>query len=83
MAEPFPEAVVAEAWAHSQQTCQCLQRGHSCHQGRLVCDHSLTLAQRGREGEGAWEAHHFDPNGPATLANCRIYCWPCHRATLG
>ena len=68
MAEPFPEPVVAEAWARSWQMCQCVGRGHSWHQGCIVCGHSLTLAQRGREGVGAWEAHHFDPNGPASLA---------------
>jgi 5-methylcytosine-specific restriction endonuclease McrA len=39
------------------------------------------LGNRGREGRGAWEAHHVNANGEDILSNCEILCWDCHKNT--
>ena len=47
------------------------------------CRKPLVWGNRGRTGEGAWEAHHIDGNpNNNSLTNCRIICWPCHEKTL-
>jgi len=79
VAEDFSGETVRAAWARGRARCECrrVSHGHSDPHGK-----ELVYANRGREGAGAWEAHHVDPKGGNTLANCAIYCWPCHRATI-
>lgn len=81
MAKPFPLDVVEAAWNRSGGACECTLANHRHFYGR--CRNPLIKGNRGREaGSGAWEAHHINPDAPPVLGNCRILCWPCHKATL-
>jgi hypothetical protein len=76
---PFPTSVVEAAWARAKGKCECTRTTHNHsvpHGKQLVWDN------RGREGRGAWEAHHKIRGGPDTLSNCQILCWGCHKQTL-
>jgi hypothetical protein len=47
------------------------------------CGKELKKGNRGREGEGCWEAHHKDGNPKNNKPeNCQILCWPCHEETF-
>jgi 5-methylcytosine-specific restriction endonuclease McrA len=77
----FPESVVKEAWKRAGGRCECKNTTHN-HYRR--CNKQLTWENRGREGRGAWEAHHtvsVDSGGSNTLSNCEILCWDCHTKT--
>ncbi len=80
MAKPFPEDVIEKAWVRSCGCCECRRPNHG--HGDMRCCRALKKENRGRDGEGAWEAHHLNPDTPPVLGNCRIYCWPCHRPTI-
>ena len=74
---PFPPKVLSEAWVRSMAACECRLDNH---QHAVPCGVALRLASRGREGEGAWEAHHMVPEGEGgsdKLENCAIMCWWC------
>ena len=78
---PFPESVVKEAWKRAGGRCECKRTTHD-HYGR--CYKQLTWENRGREGRGAWDAHHIvsvSSGGTDTLSNCEILCWDCHTKT--
>ena len=52
--------------------CECRLADH---QHAVPCGVSLRLASRGREGEGAWKAHHIVPEsdgGSDNLDNCAL-----------
>ncbi|NQT29187.1 MAG: HNH endonuclease [Candidatus Saganbacteria bacterium] len=66
----FSDETIGKAW---------LRAGGRCER----CGRELVLKNRGREGLGAWEAHHKDDNeNNDPLINCQILCWPCHSATF-
>lgn len=49
------------------------------------CGKRLTYMNNGREGRGAWEAHHkhhVASGGKSVLSNCRVLCWECHKGTF-
>jgi len=75
----FPDSVVDAAWIRAGGKCECRRVGHV---HSIPHGSSLTRANRGREGRGAWEAHHRVRGGPDTLSNCEILCWDCHSRTL-
>ncbi len=66
----------------SMAACECRLADH---QHAVPCGVALRLASRGREGEGAWEAHHIVPEGDGgsdKVDNCAIMCWSCHSKSL-
>ena len=78
----FPAKVLSDAWVRSMAACECRLAEH---QHAVPCGVSLRQASRGREGEGAWEAHHIVPEsegGSDKLENCAVMCWSCHSKTL-
>ncbi len=78
----FSDDIIAQAWIRSGGQCEC-QRGHG--HGSLRCSNMIVLGNRGRTGQGAWEAHHptsVDAGGDDSLSNCELLCWDCHRQTF-
>ena len=75
----FPESVIDQAWKRSGGKCECKRtsHGHASPHGK-----QLVKSNQGREGIGAWEAHHINANGGDVLSNCEILCWDCHKKTL-
>lgn len=78
----FSEDTVKQAFQRSGGYCECDRstHGHGSH-----CNNQLVWENRGREGRGAWEAHHkhsVSADGPDSLSNCEILCWECHKKTL-
>ncbi len=75
----FPESVIDQAWERSGGVCECWRtsHGHASPHGK-----QLVKGNPGREGPGAWEAHHTDSKGLDILSNCEILCWDCHEKTL-
>ena len=67
---PFSNEVILAAWARAGGKCE-------------RCGKSLKFENRGREGWGAWEAHHKDGNeNNDAISNCEILCWECHSKTI-
>jgi len=65
----FSDETVELAWKRSGGHCE-------------KCGKKLVKANRGRKGEGCWEAHHRDGNPKNDKPeNCQILCWPCHEET--
>ena len=77
----FSDETVEKAWKRSGGYCECNRVSHSNHEGRS-CGKQLVKENRGREGRGAWEAHHKGDNSDNSLSNCEILCWDCHGQTL-
>lgn len=75
---PFPEDVVQQAWLRADSRCECGRANHP--HGRRRCNKTLVEINKGREGEGAWDAHRRSAGGSGTLNNCEILCWECHQA---
>jgi len=75
----FPETTVEQAWKRAGGKCECRRKRHNHNYG--VCHKTLVWGNRGREGRGAWEAHHINSNGGDGLSNCEILCWECHKNT--
>jgi len=66
----FSDETVELAWERSEKCCE-------------KCGKELVEGNRGRKGQGCWEAHHKDGNPKNDkLENCQILCWPCHEKTL-
>lgn len=77
----FPESVVRAVWHIVGGRCECRRTRHR-HPG-IRCNKELVWENRGREGRGAWEAHHIDGNTSNDVhSNCEILCWDCHKSTL-
>ena len=76
----FSDEVVAQAWRRAGGRCECRRTTHNHPYAR--CNKELVWENRGREGRGAWEAHHITPAGGDTLSNCEILCWNCHQQTF-
>ena len=77
----FPESVVKEAWQRAGGKCECKR---TTHDHAVRCNKQLVLGNRGREGNGCWEAHHIvaiETGGSNTLSNCEILCFDCHSKT--
>ena len=68
----FSDDVVLQAWNRAGAHCECKRTSHDHSFNR--CNKVLTWSSRGREGIGAWEAHHINRFGPDTLSNCEILC---------
>lgn len=75
----FSSDVINQAWQRSGGKCECRRTSHG--HSYVRCNKELVFDNRGREGRGAWEAHHVNSNGSATLSNCEIICWDCHKKT--
>ncbi len=76
----FSDEVVAQAWTRAGGKCECERTTHD--HGTIRCNKILIWDNRGREGGGAWEAHHINRYGLDTLSNCQILCWNCHSLTF-
>lgn len=76
----FTDDVVLQAWKRAGGYCECRRDTHDHNYRR--CNKQLVWENRGREGQGAWEAHHINSNGPDILSNCEILCWECHIKTF-
>ena len=79
----FSENTVRLAWIRAGGRCECKRfcKEHFLRQ----CKKELVWDNRGREGDGAWEAHHkvsILNLGGDNLSNCEILCWECHKNTL-
>ena len=72
----FPLSVVEDVWKRAKGRCECRRRFHNHRYVR--CNKQLVWRNRGREGRGAWEAHHRVRTRGDTLSNCEILCWDCH-----
>ena len=76
----FSDEIVEQAWNRAGGKCECRRQTHGHDYGR--CNKQLVWENRGREGRGAWEAHHINANGGDMLSNCEILCWECHQQTF-
>lgn len=76
----FSEETILQAWRRAEGKCECARASHN-HSYRR-CNKELVWENRGREGRGAWEAHHISSTDGDTLSNCEILCWDCHLRTL-
>lgn len=76
----FPAEVVEAAWKRAGGRCECRRKSHGHRYVR--CNKQLVWNNRGREGRGAWEAHHLVKGRGDTLSNCEILCWDCHSRTI-
>jgi hypothetical protein len=79
----FSDEVVKLAWTRAQGRCECRRETHL--HPYIRCNKELVWENRGREGRGAWEAHHkvsVDAGGGSYLSNCEILCWDCHTKTF-
>ena len=66
----FSDKTVEGAWKRSGGYCE-------------KCGEKLVKGNRGREGQGCWEAHYKDGNPKNDKPeNCQILCWSCHEKTL-
>ena len=76
----FSEETISKAWRKAGGRCECRRVSH----GHPYIRHNKQLVRknRGREGYGAWEAHHRSATGGDGLSNCEILCWDCHLRTL-
>ena len=72
---PFPEKTVENRFkSFARGMCEC--QACPMHEGH--CKRMLDSKKRGPADDNtAWEAHHFDLNGDASIENCRIFCVPC------
>jgi len=75
----FSDETINQAWTRSQGRCECTRTTHD--HSLFRCPKQLYISARGREGPGAWEAHHTDNTGGDSLSNCEILCWSCHKKT--
>lgn len=67
---PFSDEIILAAWIRANGKCE-------------NCGKNLEFKNRGRNGLGAWEAHHKDGNeNNDSWSNCKILCWICHSRTL-
>ena len=76
----FTDDVVKQAWKRAGGLCECKRWAHKHQQAR--CGNLLVLANRGKEGQGRWEAHRISSSGGDTLTNCEILCWDCYKQAL-
>ena len=76
----FSDEVVEGAWRRADGRCECRRKTHDHLYVR--CNKHLVWQNRGREGRGAWEAHHKSIFHGDGFSNCEILCWNCHSATL-
>ncbi len=80
----FPDGTVESCWTILWTmvggVCECRKTTHG---HNYQCAKQLVWENRGRTGQGAWEAHHIDgdPNNDY-IANCQIICWDCHSQTF-
>ena len=73
----FSDDVIQKAWKRTGGDCECKRFEHN--HANYRCSNALTFFSRGREGQGAWEAHHIEKSAGDTVDNCEILCWFCHR----
>lgn len=76
----FSAEIIEKAWQHANGHCECRRINHR--HTYVRCNKELVKANRGREGRGAWEAHHIIAGGGDGLSNCEILCWECHKDTI-
>ena len=76
----FTDETVRRAWNRAGGRCECRRKTHD--HSYVRCNKNLVWGNRGRDGRGAWEAHHRVSGGSDGLSNCEILCWDCHSKTL-
>jgi len=66
----FSDSTVEACWKIAGGVCE-------------QCRKPLNWNDRGKFGQGTWEAHHIDGNPKNdSLSNCEIICWSCHETTF-
>ena len=65
-------ATIENAWQRAGRRCEC-RRAHHRHPGG-GCAKRLNWVNRGRHGDGAWEAQ----RQPGPDGGYQILCWDCH-----
>jgi len=75
----FSDDTIIQAWVRAGGRCECQRNTHDHTLER--CPRRLNIANRGRQGEGAWVAHHVIASDGDRLSNCELLCWPCHAKT--
>ena len=75
----FSDETIIQAWSRAGTRCECRRITHDHLFYR--CPKQLYIENRGREGSGAWEAHHTNGTGGDSLSNCEILCWSCYKKT--
>lgn len=73
------DPVVYEAWLRATGRCEC-ERSECGHKGR--CGLWLSIGQRGKKGEGAWEPYTKTSEDQDTPENCEILCRECYKKRL-
>jgi len=76
----FSDKTISTAWLRSREKCECERKTHN--HSFIRCNKTLVHKNQGREGRGAWEAHHLNANDGDGLSNCQILCWDCHKSTF-
>lgn len=76
----FSDKTISAAYLRSRGNCECERKTHN--HSPVRCNKALVHKNQGREGQGAWEAHHLNANGGDELSNCQILCWDCHKLTF-
>ena len=81
----FLEYNVKHAWKRAGGSsppnpshCECTYITHD--HGQTRCNKQLIWANRGRDGNGGWEAHSFSGSYLNVPYDCAVFCWKCHKA---
>ena len=76
----FPENVVEQAWKRAGGKCECKRWTHKHNVVR--CGQELVFANRGKKGQGRWEAHRISHTDGDTLSNYEILCAYCYKLAI-
>jgi hypothetical protein len=76
----FSDNIIELAWKRAGGKCECKRWAHK--HVPVRCGKELVFANRGREGQGRWEAHKVSPKVADTLYNCEIICADCYKRSL-
>ncbi len=76
----FPENVLEQAWKRAGGKCECRRWNHK--HSIVRCGKELVKANRGKDGQGRWDARRIDKSGEDTLTNCESLCADCYKQSL-
>ncbi len=71
---------VLEAWKRAGGKCECKRWTHSHNVAR--CGKELVWENRGKAGDGRWEARRSNNPGTDTPNNYEILCSECYKLAL-
>jgi hypothetical protein len=76
----FSDSILEQAWKRAGGKCECKRWTHI--HNVMRCGKELVFTNRGKEGQGRWEARRFDKTAGDTLSNCEILCADCYKRAL-